>query len=82
MNLALRPRQVWPHLDAELRETNAQPFMHIPLVTILRSGDLANPAYRGNFNLIADRLCAHPGLRHCRFVGVSRAIEQFTQTQN
>jgi hypothetical protein len=79
MNLALRPRQVWRHLSIELGLQPGEPSP--PLVTILRSGDLAFPRYYDNFRYVMDRMCTHPGLRQCRFVGVDRAMDRYTQAQ-
>ena len=80
MNLVLYPRRIWENLAAELAGEPGEPSARAPLVMVLRSGDLARPRFRANFRWVMDRLCVHPGLRRCRFVGVDRAIEQFPQT--
>jgi hypothetical protein len=71
-NLVLRPRRVSAEFALQIACDAPE-----PVVCVLRSGDLANPAYRGRFRRVVERLLGHPAMARCRFTGVDSAIADF-----
>jgi hypothetical protein len=76
-NLVVRPRRVWKQLSAEMEVESP-----VPMVSIVRSGDLANPAQLANFRFIIERLIHHSHIGACRFVGVDCAVDSFATSPN
>jgi hypothetical protein len=71
-NLALNTGYVWPHLEKQLaRPSDA------PLLFVFRSGDLANPRFKRNFDSTTRLLARHPALRYCTFTDPQAAIEHW-----
>lgn len=75
-NLALASHHVWPHLRAELDRPSKA-----PLVIVFRSGDLAQPRFRGNFERTTELLARHPALAWCEFTTPADVIDRLGATR-
>ena len=71
-NLALDSARVWPTLESELGRDTA-----VPLVFVLRSGDLATTRYRENFLATTAKLAAHPALARCELTTPAEAVARW-----
>ena len=70
-NLALRSSNIWPHLREQLNlETK------LPLVIVLRTGDLAISQWFRNFSETTQQLVKHPALADFEFTNVDNAIAE------
>ena len=76
LNLALRSSYVWPHLRAQLETTTA-----VPLVVVVRTGDLGRPRFARNFRRTTRAMLAHPGLARCEFTDPPTAVARWQTSQ-
>lgn len=71
-NLALSSSYVWPHIRAQLEQGG-----DAPLSVVLRSGDLTNRTFLGNFLRTTGELVRHPTLGRCEFTNPATAIARW-----
>lgn len=71
-NLALHSKYLWPHLSAQLNLKTK-----LPLVIVLRTGDLATSQWFRNFSETTQQLLKHPALADCEFTNVANAIAKW-----
>jgi hypothetical protein len=74
-NLSLRSSYVWPHLRRQLNLKTK-----VPLVIVLRTGDLARSHLFQNFIRTTERLVNHPALVNCEFTHPADAIGKWQAT--
>lgn len=70
--LTLRPRALWKYLSNELSRQSA-----VPLVLVMRAGDLSQRRHLAAFRFVTERLARHPAIRACRFTRVDVAMDRF-----
>jgi hypothetical protein len=71
-NLALHSKYVWPHLRVQLNLNTK-----LPLVIVLRTGDLDTGQWFRNFSETTQQLVKHPALADCEFTNVVNAIAKW-----
>ena len=73
-NLVMRPKQIRTHVEHELSiETSS------PLVLVLRSADLADPAHLKAFDYILQGILDHPRVGEARVLPVEQAMERYCE---
>jgi hypothetical protein len=72
LNLSLRSSYVWPHLRAQLETSTA-----VPLVTVVRTGDLGRAPFLKNFLRTTRRLLDHEALTRCEFTNPAVAVARW-----
>jgi hypothetical protein len=75
LNAAFDPAQQGPLLDQVLA---ADPTL--PVVAVMRAGDLATPEFHHNIPLNLRNLAQHPAIEDTEFVTPMEAVERFDQT--
>ncbi len=69
LNLVMHPENTGRYIEQELDRTTPD-----PLVLVLRTGDLATPAYAEAFRSVAGRMLRHAALAACQFMRVDEAL--------
>jgi hypothetical protein len=75
-NLVLDHSTVWKMISDALNQPS-----HAPVVIVLRSGDLSNSRFRGNFTRTTSALIRHPALAFCEFTTVEEAAARWRNAQ-
>lgn len=73
-NLSLSHKYVWRLMRSDLDRPS-----HAPLVVVVRSGDLVNRSFLGNFLRTTRELVRHPALAFCEFTTPPEAVSRFRE---